>query len=62
MRAVVPVRQFLGSADAGDDVLYMLDGDGHRASGFQFVEEFGYALLDVIGYFLAVLLVAKRGV
>ena len=53
--------QLFGLADAGDDVLHVVDGDGHRTVGLQFVEQFGDAFLDVVGDFLAALLLAKRG-
>ena len=61
VRVIVPViiRQLLGTSDAGNDVLHVIDVDGHRAFGFQFVKQLGDALLNVVGNFLAALLLAK---
>ena len=58
---VVFACQFLGFADAGDDILHVVDGDCHCTVALQFVEQFGYALFDVVGDFFAALLLAKRG-
>ena len=37
----------------------MFDGDGFSALGLEVVEEFSDALLDVVGYFLATLLLQE---
>ena len=49
----------LGVADASDDVLHVFDGDGLHAVRLHFGEEFGHAVLDIVGDFVAAVLPAE---
>lgn len=49
------VGKVLGPADAADDVLHVLNGDGHCAVLAQVFNQFGHAVLNVVGNFVAVL-------
>ena len=57
----VILRQFFGPADAGDDVLHVVDGDGHRTFSIQLFEQFGDTLFYVVGYFFTALLLSEGG-
>ena len=52
--------QLFRLADAGDDVLHMLNGDGLDALLVQLQEQFGDTGLDVVDDFLAALLTSER--
>ena len=52
--------EFLGLADAGNDILHMLNGDGLDALLVQLQEQFGDTGLDVVDDFLAAFLMAER--
>ena len=61
LRFILLASQFFGPADAGDDILHMLDSDGLDALLTQFVKQFCNAGLNVVGYFLATLLLDEGG-
>ena len=52
--------EFLGLADAGNDILHMLNGDGLDTLLVQLQEQLGDTGLDVVDDFLAAFLMAER--
>ena len=51
--------QLFGFADAGDDVLHMIDGDGFDALLTQFVEQLGDTGFNIVDNFISTLLMSE---